>query len=85
MEAGNEPPDILCFVCKESNGVIKFFNTQTLEKCSASLMARQHFNLKYSDCVVPEEVSETVGYHTSCYSTFNALKAKHRLPKQLST
>lgn len=68
-----------CFVCHESCGVIKLFAEETLNKCKYTLKCRNHFNLKYKDCKVPEAVVVNIGYHSACYSTFNALKRHHKI------
>lgn len=68
-----------CFVCKENDTTVKKFNERTLQKCQLSLRSHIQFQLRYCTTHVPTTVNQEIGYHSQCYSNFNALNEKYRI------
>lgn len=69
---------LTCFVCDKADSTVKKFKDSTLRKCKSSLRCHIYYNLRYNDKKVPESIDEVTGYHTQCYSNFNALNEKYR-------
>lgn len=67
----------MCAICTRTSGKILLYNEKTLTKNHIILQARQTHNLKYSDVVLPSQISPTVGYHVCCYKNFIAIKKQY--------
>lgn len=68
-----------CFICKQStNENIISFDDELLSKFKKNMECRKFYRLKYGECELPSEVSDTIGYHSSCANRFKALKPHHR-------
>ncbi|KAH0534606.1 hypothetical protein KQX54_005825 [Cotesia glomerata] len=67
-----------CVFCKDRNGKIITFVEDKLKKCKEVLQIRVNFKLKYNSVQLPEQVNDTDGYHSNCYSSFTALMTKYR-------
>lgn len=68
---------VMCAICTRTSGKILLYNEKTLTKNHIILQARQNHNLKYSDVVLPSQISSTVGYHVCCYKNFIAIKKQY--------
>lgn len=53
---------------------IKLFGAETFKKCQLALCCRRKYNLKFSDIQFPHQDYQHLGYHTSCYRKFTAIK-----------
>ncbi|CAG5073423.1 Protein of unknown function [Cotesia congregata] len=69
-----------CFICKKRTDKIIVFSEETLQKYKNILKIRQDNNLHYSDVELPENVTQTDGYHSQCYRPFSALM-KYQIEK----
>lgn len=70
---------VSCVICKKKDaGKVNLFTETTLNKCRITLKIRQEYKLKYSDVILPLEVSSEKGYHRQCYSNFTSLKKQYK-------
>lgn len=67
-----------CFLRCNSTAPVLSFTAETLATCLKTLQRRKKHGLKYADIVLPEEVQDSIGYHSKCRNNFNALKAQFR-------
>lgn len=73
-------PRKICCICKmQTNEVIMPFDENKIQKFYTNLECRLRHNLKYADCEIPQEKSDTIGYHSSCGSRFNAIKKQFKM------
>lgn len=80
-----ETVNIICVICRNDicEKTIKF-TSKILGKCHEILKIRKFHKLKYADVVLPEDVSETAGYHVQCYRHFVAIMKKYlNIPLQV--
>lgn len=57
---------------------VKQFTGETFKKCQLALSCRRKFNMKYADIQFPyQQDFSLLGYHSSCYRRFTAIKKKY--------
>lgn len=61
------------FCAKIKDDEVRLFSEDTLKKCRFILRQRKLYKLKYQNTVLRNDIYES-GYHSSCYSSFIALK-----------
>lgn len=71
-----ESNQLICFICKKSDGKITLFSEETLRKCHTILELRKKHNLKYKNIILPDEYTDG-GYHRECHKAFTGLMKKY--------
>lgn len=65
------------FQCKDVPDKILTFTEEKLRQCYEKLCVRKALQMKYGDIDLPEQVSETHGYHSICCKNFLAIPKKY--------
>lgn len=67
---------LICFLCKKSDGKIILFSEGTLKKFQTILKARKIHNLKYNSVTLPNEYTDG-GYNRECHKIFTGLQSQY--------
>lgn len=71
---------LYCFVCgkKPRKKTITKLDEKKFSTCKEILSIRKANNLAYGDLILPDELTDSEGYHSGCYSNFTALAKKYK-------
>lgn len=68
---------LICFLCNvegTENRPVELFNNDDFKKCQDILASKKVSNQKYNDVQLPDDKTDSIGYHLNCLKQFSTME-----------